>query len=498
MEQNTKKNLIFGGSVAAAALIGLGAGLGIGFGTSGGSSNSVDNNIEHAANTKGIGAFSNLESFDNDGFNYGVRQSTIEYLDGQTTSGVEEQYTYETKTSQYSDDGAIYVDMIEDYYSTNDIIISAGFQVANAITGADADYDGTTDFGGVFTDIDGNDTEFANSDSKAFVLMDDSLLSTNYDNAASISFAAEGAGYMAGIAASAYTQYDATTNEKENPNIVMWGGNSFNTVYDFMSGFEQAVTDYTTATGFEITLWSGGTDANTTDTTGFTADTQTDSKHWYTWGFDADVATEDGALAQTKTNNALANGASVVFPVAGGNTTVAENAIAGAGSTTTRIMGVDADSTLSASHPELFLGTAEKNLTVGGQYGLWAMDDFNHNGVRNYEEVEITGVDGYITLNPTDTYFAENSSNMTEWYETGVASITGATIEGVQLRGDAANGGVGFLVGGTRGGNTDLVTAISNLTGEEYDKDRISEEIASIAASTDIAAESATFTDLAS
>ncbi len=439
MEQNTKKNLIFGGSIAAAALIGLGAGLGIGFGTAGGSNNSSETQL--AANVKGIGAFANLESFDNDGFNYGVRKAALEYEEGNTANG--EQFTVEEKTSQYSDDGAIYVDMLEDYYATNDIIISAGFQVANALMGVEGS------FGGLYTDANGNDTSFANSRSKSIVLMDEDALAQNYTNAASISFAAEGAGYMAGLAAAAYTQYDVESRSETEGNIVMWGGENFPPIISFLAGFEQAINEYNAAeTGVHITLWSGGTEGDQTPD-GFTSETQKDSEHWYTWGFNADTSTLDGELARTKTINAMNAGASIVFPVAGGNTTVVEDTIAEAGNDRTKIIGVDADATLSAHHPELFLGTAEKNLTVGGQYGLWAMDDFDRDGQRNYEEAMMRGADAYVAQNPEDTYFSTHRDDIVSWHEAGVESIGGAENEvGVILTGTAENGGVGFMLGG--------------------------------------------------
>lgn len=96
--------------------------------------------------------------------------------------------------------------MLEDYFIDNDIVISAGFQVANAIGGEDlAAVNGyPTGVTGLFE----RNRSLANSNTKAFVLMDDATLSQLYTNAASVSFAAEGAGYMAGLAAAAYTAAD--------------------------------------------------------------------------------------------------------------------------------------------------------------------------------------------------------------------------------------------------------------------------------------------------
>ncbi len=512
MEQQTKKNLIFGGSIAAAALIGLSLGLGIGFGTSG--SNSTNQSTQIAANEKGIGAFSNLDSFDNDGFNYGVREAAIQYTQSQGDNvGIREQFTYETQTSQYSDAGEIYVDMFEDYFTTNDIVISAGFQVANAIGGNElANVPGgyPAGFEGLFE----RDNGLANSKTKAFVLLDDASLSQLYTNTASVSFAAEGAGYMAGIAAAGYTLFDATTNhageEGYNPNIVMWGGQAFPTVYDFMSGFEQAINEYNLAQEtdeLDITLWSGGLASGNTfvgDDSYTTENGTGNSNHWYSGGFDADVSTDSGQLASIKTINAVQNGASVVFPVAGGNTAVAENAIADSGSTTTKMMGVDADATLSATHPELFLGTAEKNLTVGGQYGIWAMDDFDGDGQRNYQELYRLGAAGYETAYSEDTYFSTNKTDILAWHDAGVEQIGASNEKGIQLRGDAENGGVGLMVGGTNEEgspyNTLLLDAFNSFATTSFAnaedlETAIAEQAATAAAGEGIEFESETFTD---
>ncbi len=487
MEQSTKRNLILGGSIAAAVLIGLGTGIGAGYGIWG---NNNTNTGTAAANSNGVGAFSNLDSFTNDGFNNGVLTSATEYSEFETTqSGLEQ------KTSSYSGDGHEYVDMIESYYSTNDIIISAGFQVANAITGADSNYDGIIDFGGVFTDKDGNNTSYANSSNKAFVLLDDAVLASQYTNAASISFAAEGAGYAAGIAASLYTHYDAYYNHGDKtkitdadytPNIVMWGGMAFNTVYDFMSGFAQGVTEYNDAneilgldgaTDTDIVLWSGGgigaDPIEGTDTTDYGVEISADNSYdgkggnvdtWYTGGFDADASTTNGTKAQSKTTNAINNDASVVFPIAGGNTSVAEAIVsANKKDSSTKMMGVDADSTLSAADPSVYLGTAEKNLVLGGQYGLWAMDDYNKDGIRNYEEYKhdpSTYTDDFLDAHKGD-------DGMDKWIDDS------SNPYGAQFRGTASNGGVGFLVGGDKTTEGVLLTAYNELTGLSITEDEL-------------------------
>ncbi len=511
MEQQTKKNLIFGGSVAGAAILGLALGLGIGFGSTG-SSGDTTNQLQ-AANTKGIGAFANLPSFETEGFNKGILEASNAYVNGyEGHEGIEEQFTIEQKTSEFSEDGAIYVDMLEDYYSTNDIVISAGFQVANAI-GGNSLGNAVGGFPAGFEGLFERDNGLANSRTKAFVLLDDSVLSQLYTNVASVSFAAEGAGYMAGLAASAYTEYDSYTNhggsgEDYTPNIVMWGGQPFPTVYDFMSGFELGVNDYNSAQGTNIVLWSGGLASgdNFIDDNSYTTENGTgNSNHWYSGGFDADISTTDGEVASIKTVNALQSNASVVFPVAGGNTTVAEGAIASADDTTTKLMGVDADATLSASNPELFLGTAEKKLVSGGQYALWTMDDFNGNGIRNYQELLRLGAVGYSNAYPDDIYFENNSESIISWHEAGANQIGPANELGVQMRGNAENGGVGLNIGGEKQDPTTeeplLVTAINDVFSDIITTPLGEEELEQMfsdfaIARGDIPADSTTFTNI--
>ncbi len=439
-----KNKLFVAGSIAATVLM------------AGALTATTNSNVQQAIETQNtttrmgadttIGAFANLESFDNDGFNNGVKQAATKYT-GDWSSVVND-------TSTYSDDGMIYVDPITTMYSNADIIISAGFQVSGAITGMAGVWDG------VFTNADGSNTDLANSDDKAIVLLDDSLLSTLYTNAASISFAAEGAGFLAGVGAAVYTEYDAIVNNKDNANIVMWGGMAFPTVYDFMSGFAQAITwandtyagtEVAGGTYKDITIWSGGSQVGDNISAEYSYGTSTDPNTWYTFGFDASEATTSGKAAAIKTQNAIDNGASVVFPIAGGNTTVAEQTIvgAGAGAGTTRLLGVDADATLASDNKDLYIGTAAKNLEDGGYYGLWAMDDNDGDGIRNY-------------MDEDDASLVDDQAEFNNWVD---ADATG--VQGVQLRGTIDNGGVSFqystATGQSSGINAEFATAIQTV-----------------------------------
>ena len=388
------------------------------------------------ANELGIGAFSNLNSFDNDGFNHGVKKSYLKYVK-EFGTGENNNHTplkndqdalkYFSKhslTSQYSDDGHEYVEMFNNFYFESSIAISAGFQIANAFNGMDGAFDG------VFKKANGIDTSLANSNKAAIVLLDDSSLSKKYDNASSISFAAEGAGYLAAIGAAVYTQYDVIKNKKENANIVMWGGMPFPTVYDFMSGFAQGITlfnkKYKSQDWYKkIVLWNGGLKQGDeiSDTAVYgDAANEKDANAWYTKGFSATTGVSDGDMAKVKTRNAIKAKASVVFPIAGGNTSIAEAEIAKNLNTSTRMMGIDADSSLSAKEPKLYLGTAEKNLEMGGYLGLWAMDDADDDGKRNFIDNDA---------------ISEAPKEYASWLLAG-------NTPGAQLHGDINNGGVEF------------------------------------------------------
>ncbi len=452
MEEKTKKGLIIGGSVAAAVLLigGITAGIMLG-------GSKVQNTI--SSNDFGIGAFSNLESFNNDGFNNGVLRASTEYLNDYKNNDSynvnKEKSKLEQRTSGYDDSGISYVDPLIDYFSSNDIIISAGFQVANAINGE-------AGFDGVFSNKDGADTKFANSSDKAFVLMDDTSLSAKYNNAASVSFAAEGAGYMSSTIAYIYTQYDAAINHKGEskytPNIVMWGGKGFDTVYDYMSGFAQGIKDLNTAyagktiNGNEIknvTLWSGGDTLDTEITTSNTSGTSKGVETWYTNGFTSDETntTEGGAVAKAKSDNAINNEASVIFAVAGGNTSIAEKELINSSDSTTKLLGVDSDATIpSAAKDDLYLASAQKNLIKGGQIALWGMDDFDNDGIRNFVD----------DIDANDDVGKQIKDHESSWKDTTASG------PGLQLRGTAENGGVGVIFGSdaSAGMNSDLAKAM--------------------------------------
>lgn len=465
MEQNTKKYLIIGGSIAGVVLLAGGITLGVVLGGS-----KVKNTI--SSNDFGIGAFSNLESFDNDGFNNGVKKGAQKYLEEYKGNSDyftnKEKEKLELKTSKYSDDGREYVPMLTDYFSSNDIIMSAGFQVGGAITGMDDSAD-VTGFDGVFKKKDGTYTQYANSNEKAFILLDDQYLAKEFENTASVSFAAEGAGYLASQIAWAYTQYDASVNGKDTPNIVMWGGQPFPTVYDYMSGFAQGITDLNAeyeggdnlngGVFKKVELWSGGDAGEKGMALENTYGTSSDYNTWYSGGFDAGVDTESGGVAKQKTENAINAGASIVFPIAGGNTSVAESSLLNASDSTTKLIGVDSDATISSSNDELYIASAQKNLIDGGAIAIWAMDDFDNDGIRNANETEV---------NANDTFGnkLKDEGTFDSWI------IEDSAFKGVSLKGNLQNGGSKMVYGSHQQENKDGLDSVLgwfDWTEEELD-----------------------------
>ncbi len=464
MKNNTMRNIV-GSSILAVALFGAGVGMITTKNAVNGSAVMGTTNVSRALPSKGlkVAAFANLESFDNDGFNNSVKLAAEEYMEyvGQDKA------TSDFVTSFYSDTGEEYVSMFEDLYAKNDndLIISAGFQVANAFNGMPDFVTGDRAFDGVFTKADGTETDLANHDEKGVVLLDDTALAAEYTNAASVSFAAEGAGFLSAIGAAVYTEYDVAVNNKNNGNIVMWGGMAFPTVFDYMSGFAQGInwanetydgetltlSDGSTFEYKYISLWNGGTTKgeSLSETNSYYGTTADNADDWYTFGFDAATGTTSGDAAKLKTENAINAGASVVFPIAGGNTAVAEQALSNAPkSSTTKMLGVDVDSTMSATNPDLYIGSATKNLKDGGAAALWGMDNTDTTtGTRNYEEGIIAG--------------NKYSEAIDAW-----GGYDDTTLPGLQLRGTVENEGVGFTYTG-QSGNADenMTSAIALFEG---------------------------------
>ncbi len=282
------------------------------------------------------------------------------------------------------------------------------------------------------------------------VVVDNSTLGAEYENAVSITYAAEGAGFLAGIAAAAYTIGDSILNDIETPNIVMWGGKNYATVYSFMSGFAQAIEQVNAIDGdpeggdINITLWSGGGYGDETINEGNTYGTtdEADASTWYTFGFDGVGTSESAKLADQKTINAVKNDASIIFPIAGGNIGVAIDYLSTLPDSHTKIIGTDTDRTTDyVDNADLIIGSATKNIIVGGFLGMavldedlsttYATDIAAWDASTKYEAkgtvLEATGVNGgvgftYLNQEGVDTISGMNADFVEALIAAGIAT----------------------------------------------------------------------------
>ncbi len=273
-----------------------------------------------------------------------------------------------------------------------------------------------------------------------FILLDDSGMK-NYENGLSVNFAAMDAGFMAGVMAAMYatavqnpgTDGQISTSDDQAPVVGTWGGAAYNTVYDWMSGYEQAInwwnhailgydvagnmngnsgvsgsTFVTVDSLAELTPSGGGsTYQNNTlglhtkgyDYVQLTQGSQWTSKEdtyknldatgaystggyivsdagfWYMGNF------EIGTASDTRANNIEDAGASVVFPVAGGQF------ISAFTQTDMQVIGVDTDivPTYEEQYGDQILGSATKNLAFGAESSLWVTDRYVYTFDSTYQ-----------------------------------------------------------------------------------------------------------------
>ncbi len=436
--------------------------------------------LASSANHNGAIFFSNKHDPLQDGFNNATYDAYYDYYSNEIKDN--DNYKANTATShpkwkntqKFSADGRAYVPEIEKIFSASnlstssssmesdkgDLLLTSGFNVATAFTGVEGEWDG------VFTDKDGSLTPLANNDKKMVILLDDDSLATQYSNAVSISYKAEGAGLLASVAAAIYTEWESISNSHKEASIVMWGGMPFPSIRGYMTGFAQGIDLINekyegTMITFEhddgqgnittfskpykpITIWNGGyedgdkqTEYNTwnphTSLTNKPIELNDEQKHeWYTFGFDMDTSVYKNAdLAYKKTENAIAGDASIIFPIAGGNTGAVIKALSDYNNKTTKIIGVDTDNTVDYPIASKYIiGSATKNLEDSGKYALWAMDDYDGNGTRNFED-NITG----------DPMLTEGMEFYNGWVNKDSQSTD---LPGISLVGDKDNGGVSF------------------------------------------------------
>ncbi len=269
-----------------------------------------------------------------------------------------------------------------------------------------------------------------------FVLLDHAEFFSQTDTTVSFGFTSNQAGFLAGVAASIFAIYE----NKDEPYVSTWGGMALDTVYDWMSGFEQGINWFNYAIlgydlyGDEIINMPGGsikTAMSLADITGL-------KKESYTFNLGPTVGIEPvrlidgikygnmggqtvfidydkevpgnvsdwfdgnfvpGAVDITTTKQWTA-GSLVMFPVSSPNVPDALNTIPANDGINQKVIGVDVDASLSVA-PELqenILGSAIKDLEQAMELALWYTDRWVHHFDSNIEELIIDPEPGDIEM----------------------------------------------------------------------------------------------------
>ncbi|BDV02686.1 MAG: hypothetical protein HPAVJP_5750 [Candidatus Hepatoplasma vulgare] len=230
---------------------------------------------------------------------------------------------------------------------------------------------------------------------KWMVIVDDSVHSSSIARQViSVRFETEYVGFAAGLAASIY----ATANEENK--VSAFGGQAFNSVFDWMSGYEQGINWFNWAVlGYDLSYeWVNEdallyedhldpihlingyklSDSSSTGNELFidynNPTSQSNANLWYTGSFNIGDAT-------TISTKQLDAGSKVIFPVAGGQVVDALNQISivnqnsNSDYVNTMVIGVDADASEQyPSYNDYVLGSAIKNIPLAIQIGLWYVD----------------------------------------------------------------------------------------------------------------------------
>lgn len=232
---------------------------------------------------------------------------------------------------------------------------------------------------------------------KWMVLVDDSVHNVSIARQIiSVRFETEYVGFAAGIAASIYVTAQAIKTGEMYP-VSAFGGQAFNSVFDWMSGYEQAINWFNyQVLGYDLSYEKVNSDAyfydsslepvylingynlsNSKDTGNSlyidynNPTSQSNANLWYTGSFNIGDAI-------TISSKQLDAGSKVLFPVAGGQTVDALNQISIVNQNSnvkSMVLGVDADaSTQYSSYNDYVLGSAIKNIPMAIQIGLWYID----------------------------------------------------------------------------------------------------------------------------
>lgn len=342
------------------------------------------------------------------GFNELVFNGALDYSTFKNKSLKEKSEISVTSSTTWTSDGSNYTDPEQPgsiwYEYKNGItntMVSSGFNIGQAFQKLYADEN--------FVE------EAKNGGWKQIVADDTTLLGKDHEAATSIVYEANSAGFIAGLAGATYltSQIYQYGKDVKTDDITVWGGVPFNTVYDWLSGFEQGVNYFnykvlgydisgkalTTATnswllqdainkklgtatdifqgsdfnnkggidlsnGFEYKGDSEGIDINYSSAV--KADNEQKSnvkdydnkKGWYTGGFGTQQNLEeptDNGEDSVSAHNAKDRAESaveyspVIFPVAGGQTEITSIVLNDHKGSTNKLIGVDTDATVSDS-----------------------------------------------------------------------------------------------------------------------------------------------------
>lgn len=327
----------------------------------------------------------------------------------------------------------------------------------------------------------------ANEDMYAILLDDGALANQGLTNGLSYLFNSAEAGFQAGISAGLYALAKAHS-EGVAPKVNTWGGQQFGNVFDWMSGFEQAINYLNfTLLGVKpmdadrtgaIEIISAKQNAhNGSDTySGITASSgytqgavngDEKASQWFSGNFNPDTGDTPAIDADT-------NGAQVLFPVAGPQTGDALGTNIAA-----KIIGVDTDATaIPGNDSEKILGSATKNLADAAEFSMWYAErwigDFNGSSLKmqlegNAQDVamfdtHMQHADAGTTADRWDTFEYTNEGYIdvstikeTSYFDTNDASNYKSEDESAnkadmfehdQMMGDFNNGGVGYTTNG--------------------------------------------------
>ncbi len=377
------------------------------------------------------------------------------------------------------------IDNITEYRSTikyafdygTDYIVTVGFNLIDSLLGV-MDYENNSYApGGIMFDEEYRD--------KYFAVIDDATHSSSIArNVISIRFESVQGGFLAGVAAAVYsTSIDSYI-------VSTFGGMQFDTVFDWMSGFEQGVNWFNyAALGYDINGQKVNDDAWLKDT-GFSDDyvkitngkntidytsstSQSNTNKWYSGSFNLGEGTQ-------LVSSQIDSGSTVIFPVAGAQTLDAINMISSSTNNDIRVVGVDSNAAVAyPDFNDIILGSATKNIKAATSLSLWYGDKFVKEYGQDESKLESGTIDEkyfeMVSKTPDEGGWKEYNENYTkndlttmtedevnEYVATTSSPLVsdpnidyysyGQDLEyGSMFVGNYGNGGVSFTTEGTTG-----------------------------------------------